>query len=108
MTLEADVQQSILDYLETMHIYAWRNQSQGTYDASIKTYRINKKFKKGVSDILGILKDGRLLAIEVKRTGIKKGSPEQHKFIDDINERGGLAFIADDLQTVVDKLKDLL
>lgn len=55
---------------------------------------------KGVSDILGILKDGRLLAIEVK-VGYNKVTTEQNDFINQINTCGGLAFVArslDDLR----------
>jgi hypothetical protein len=58
---------------------------------------------KGVPDILGIYK-GRMIGIEVKTPrGIV--SPEQERFIRRINEEGGLAFIARDVQTVIEKLE---
>jgi hypothetical protein len=56
----------------------------------------------GVSDIIGCYK-GRMIAIELKAPhGIV--SPAQQQFIDRINEAGGLAFVAKDLDTVIDKL----
>ena len=58
----------------------------------------------GVSDILGILKDGRFLAIEVKSA---KGriSPHQQLFLNEITARGGLAFVAKSVEEVVAQLK---
>jgi len=53
----------------------------------------------GVSDILGILPKGRMLAIEVK-TLKGKLSPKQQSFIDSINLRGGLAFVARSVEKV--------
>ena len=49
--------------------------------------------KNGVSDILGILPGGRLLAVEVK-TNRGRVSPLQQLFLDAINRKGGLAFVA--------------
>ena len=58
--------------------------------------------EKGVSDIIGCYK-GRLIAIELKAP---KGnlSPDQGEFIRRVNEAGGLAFMAKDLDTVIEKL----
>lgn len=49
--------------------------------------------KPGSSDILGILDDGRFLAIEVKRPG-KEPTEVQREFLENINKNGGLAFVA--------------
>lgn len=48
---------------------------------------------KGCSDIVGQLRDGRFLAVEVKRHG---GSlrPEQAEFLSNVNKHGGVAFVA--------------
>lgn len=59
--------------------------------------------KKGSSDILGILKGGRLLAIEVKNSKGKL-SPEQEEFLHEINQRDGWAFVARSLDDVIAKL----
>lgn len=58
----------------------------------------------GVPDILGILPGGRMLAIEVK-TERGKLSPHQERFIKNINDNGGLAFVARSFDEVVQRLK---
>lgn len=57
----------------------------------------------GVPDLICCFK-GRLVGIEIKA---EKGvvSDYQKEFIDRINEAGGLAFVARDIQTVIDKLE---
>ena len=57
---------------------------------------------KGIPDIIGCF-GGRLIAIEVK-TKRGKLSPEQEIHIDRINKAGGLAFVARDLDTVIEML----
>jgi hypothetical protein len=59
--------------------------------------------KRGVSDLLGCLPDGRMLAVEVKRLG-GKASEEQKAFIADVGRCGGLAFIADSVDAVKSRL----
>ncbi len=47
----------------------------------------------GCSDVIGQMRDGRLLAVEVKSpTGRLR--PEQQQFLDLVNQAGGLAFVA--------------
>lgn len=79
----------------------WRNHVGGFYakDGSFQRTGLCK----GTSDLIGIMPDGRFLAIEVKRPG-GKPSPEQINFIDFIRLRGGVAFFIDDEK----KLKSLL
>ena len=57
---------------------------------------------KGLPDLIGCF-GGRFLAIEVKRKS-GKVSPEQEVMIARINRAGGLAFVARDLETVIEKL----
>lgn len=72
----------------------------GVYDKAKGTYRKGGKWAiSGVSDILGILPDGRFLAIEVKRPG-GKASAKQLEFIEQITSRGGVAFVADSTDVV--------
>ncbi len=54
----------------------------------------------GCPDVLGQLKDGRLLGVEVKSPK-GKPSPEQTLFLAQINAAGGVGFIAHDLRDVV-------
>lgn len=89
---ESLIENAILRYLNMQGIYCWKNKTQGTYDPVKKIYRANT-VKKGVADILGILPNGRFLAIEVKT---KKGQLTVHQkdFLRQVSKNGGLAFVA--------------
>lgn len=76
--LERDIQRNVLAYLGFRKILAWRNQTQGTWDAAKGVYR-SKQTLKGVPDVLGILPDGRFMGIEIKRPG-QHLRPEQAYF----------------------------
>lgn len=57
----------------------------------------------GCPDVLGQMKDGRLLGVEVKsRAGRLR--PEQAVFLDRIRGAGGVAFVARDLRDVLREL----
>ena len=58
----------------------------------------------GISDILGVLPGGRMLAIEVK-TERGKLSPHQERFLKNIADAGGLAFVARSFDDVVKTLQ---
>ena len=61
---------------------------------------------KGCPDVLGQLKDGRLLACEVKsKTGRLR--PEHTIFLERIRGAGGVAFVARDLRDVLRELGTL-
>jgi hypothetical protein len=60
----------------------------------------------GCPDVLGQLKDGRLLGVEVKGPAGKL-RPEQAAFIDRIRCAGGVAFMARDWRDVLRELKEL-
>lgn len=102
---ERDIQNSILSYLKLRGIFCWPVNSVGLFDPTKKVFRTpGKHFLKGVSDILGCLKGGRLLAIEVK-TKQGRPTPEQIAFLDLVNQMGGIAFIARSIEDVEDKFK---
>jgi hypothetical protein len=99
--LEQHIQKQILDYLRYRGIFCWKNTTTGIYVKSRNTWITNPS--PGVSDILGCLPAGRLLAIEVKaQTG--KVSPHQQQFLDEINSRGGLAFVARSVDEVQEQI----
>jgi hypothetical protein len=102
--MENDVLQSICQYLWYRKIYFWRNNNTPTFDRKRGIYRSMPKWAiKGVSDILGILPDGRFLAIEVKQPG-KYATKEQKAFLAQINAFGGMGFVArsiDDVQKFI-------
>ena len=58
---------------------------------------------KGCPDVLGQLRDGRLLGVEVKGPAGKL-RPEQAVFLDRVRAAGGVAFVARDLRDVLREL----
>jgi len=91
---EAEILRAILALLRHHPKVAshWR-QNSGTFaernrDGSTRYIRANTA--RGMSDIMGVLKDGRTLAIEVKsRTGRMR--PGQEEFLQTIRQAGGVA-----------------
>ena len=91
---EAEILRAILALLRHHPKVAshWR-QNSGTFaernrDGSTRYIRANTA--RGMSDIMGVLKDGRTLAIEVKsRTGRMR--PGQEEFLKTIRQAGGVA-----------------
>ena len=73
-------------------------------------FRIGKRFVrfgwKGCPDVLGQLKDGRLLGVEVK-TAKGKLRPEQTVFLERIRCAGGVAFMARDCRDVFRELDSM-
>ena len=103
-------------------IFVWKNQSTGLFDPTRKVFRKsnNPHHISGVSDILGILKDGRFLAIEVKKPYVSKktlkfkyrtqeelqklASVDQVNFLEKIRLSNGVSFYADSLDVVEQQL----
>jgi hypothetical protein len=87
---EKDITKQIRGVLKTFGVFHWKVwQGLGSTP--------------GVPDIVGVLKDGRFLGIEVKT---EKGvlSDHQSRFIENINAAGGLAFVARSVDDVIEKL----
>ena len=102
---ESEMLNSILAFLKLLKIYCWRNNNVGVYDPSSKSFRRPPKHCiKGVSDILAVLPDGKLLAIEVKSI-YGKVSKEQQEFINKINNNKGCAFVARSIKDVEENLQ---
>lgn len=102
---EKQIENSILEFLTWKKIFCWKNQTTGVFDPVKKQFRKswNQYHLKGVADILGILPDGRFLAIEVKAPK-KYPTKEQREFIKFINDKNGLAFVARSIEDVEDNL----
>lgn len=105
---ESVIQRHILIYLgyskDVVPIF-WRQNA-----GAIKTQsnRYVKLAKAGVSDIIGMLWDGRFLAIEVKTPKRRKMvTPAQKEFLDDVNNNGGVGFVACDLNEVKNMLNKI-
>lgn len=108
-TPENLVKNAIFLYLQTIKAVVplfWQNASVGIYDPGKGCFRrpVSKFQISGVSDILGILADGRFIAIEVKS---KKGrlSIDQNIFLEEIKRNGGVAFMARSVDDVIDNFK---
>lgn len=100
--LEKDIQKQILMLLKRHPKVQWVARfNSGTFVSGDRY--ISSNSQSGMSDILGMLKGGRLFAIECKsRTG--RIQPHQQDFLDLINEGGGLAFVARSVEDVTIRL----
>lgn len=88
MKSEHDIQNLIRLALSERGIISWRNHTFALKDKDGRLVRGGLCV--GSSDIIGIMPDGRFLAIEVKKPG-KKPTPEQLNFIEVIRRHGGIA-----------------
>lgn len=113
--LEADVQRGIIQYLSAHPsvLMAWRVNSGAAHTESgapIWFYRIVRQPGESVRlpDLMGLLRDGRMFAIEVKRPGWKKPvgqrEIEQQNFLRAVATHGGLAGFA----TSIDEANEII
>lgn len=104
-TPEKHIENSILSFLKMNRILAWKNESVGVFDPKRGKYRLKRGAhrKVGVSDILGIFQ-GQFLAIEVK-TQKGKATPAQAEFLEEVNQNGGIGFVARSIDEVKERLK---
>ena len=100
--LEADSLREVMQALKTHNLVAWCER-QNTGAAKVGG-RFIKFGWKGCSDILGQLKDGRLLAVECKRLKGGKLTDEQIFFLERVRQHGGVSFVATSLHDVFNNL----
>lgn len=87
---ESDIQSAIMIALGEHPLVAWVYvTSTGTYKG-LRGGRPIKIGIPGMPDIIGQMRDGRLLGIEVKKPG-DIPRPVQHEFLDMISRNNGLA-----------------
>ncbi len=100
---------ALVEVLKTLHGHsavAWcERMNSGAHVVEGDTGRrfIRYGFK-GCSDVLGMLKDGRFLACEVKAPGGRL-RPEQADFLELVRQHGGVAFMARNALDVLAALK---
>lgn len=87
---EQQITQQIRQVLKICRVWHW------------KSWQGPMSFPRGISDILGCYQ-GRLLAIEVKKPG-GRVSPDQMRFIERVNQEGGIGFMAYSVDDVVMRL----
>ena len=106
---EHQIQNMLIEYLTMKGHFVWRNNTgvakfEYTYKTGIRKGMSGKRFlragKKGSADIIGISKDGKFIAVEVKRKG-GKTTPAQDEFLERIREKGGYAIVAYDENDVI-------
>ena len=101
MKSEQDIQNLIRIALSERGIISWRNNTGALKDITGRLVRYGLGV--GSSDIIGIMPDGRFLAIEVKKPG-KNPTAEQTRFIETILKQGGVAGVArsvEDLENIL-------
>lgn len=99
---EGTVLQAILRLLRVHPKVAWA-QRINTGAAKLKGFYVRFGFI-GCSDIIGQLRDGRLLAFEVKLLG-EKPSKDQQLFLDKVNRHNGLAACVHSIEEADEALK---
>ena len=98
MTTEKEVVQEIKKIIELTGIKLQRINT-GTFKGYIKTANA------GTCDFEGYDKHGRFVAIECKRPKGGRLSIEQKTRIDDINNKGGVAFVATSGEMALETLR---
>ena len=93
MTKEQNIQTAIMNYISSIGGLPVKQNEMGIYA------------KSGVSDIIACIK-GKFVAIEVKRPK-NKPTKLQLNFINAVTSIGGVAFWADNLEDVKEKLKNI-
>jgi hypothetical protein len=94
---ESDIQSAVMCALGEHHLVAWVYvTSTGTYKG-LKGGRPIKIGVPGMPDILGQMRDGRLLGIEVKKPG-EKPRKEQQDFLDMISVNNGVSGWCDSVE----------
>lgn len=100
---ESEIQKAIMDYLKIKKFVVFKHRNVGIFKQSTKQYIPLPAGELGISDIIGCTKDGKFLAIEVKRPG-GKPSPNQVDFLQRVRQNGGIAILAYSLDDVMSKI----
>ena len=95
-TPESVILKSCLARLEAMGAFVWR-QNQGAMTGEHKGKRWFMRFASadGISDIIGVLPTGQMVAVECKRPG-GKATDKQMRFLERVSDCGGCAILTDD------------
>ena len=102
--LEAYSLREVMQALRSHNLVAWvERQNTG---AAMVNGRFIKFGWRGCSNLLGQLKDGRLLAVECKRPKGGKLSDDQAFFLEQVRRHGGVSFVATSLHDVFNSLGD--
>ena len=95
---ETETNRQIVDFLNSVGCFVWRNNTGAFKTARGGFVRFGKV---GSTDILGVSKDGRFVAIENKSNG-EPLTDTQREFLREIKDRGGIAASVASLDEVVE------
>ena len=108
---ESDIQSNIMALLLLHHRVAWAMViTTGVFKVKGGCITVghyisdNERQKTGMSDIIGQMRDGRMLAIETKKPG-EEPTIKQYNFLSLVNDNGGLGFWANSIEMVSRSLK---
>ncbi len=95
--LERDVLKAVWKYLAHHPRVAWVTRiNSGTVMADFGAdgvHPLRMNYKRGISDLIGMMKTGAFLAVEVKRQGASL-MPHQRDFLNEVRRNNGVAFVA--------------
>lgn len=95
---------AIINFLNMVGFFAWRNNTGGVWNENKKVFIKNKNIKKGVPDILGMDWNGRAIGVEVK-IGADRLSEDQTLFAAEFIARSGVYIIAGHVDDVTAALR---
>ena len=105
--LEREVLKAVWKYLAHHPKVQWiTRMNSGTAMADFGasgTHPLRFNYKRGMSDLLGQLKDGRIICVEVKREGVAL-QDHQRDFLNEVRAANGCAFVA---RSVEDCIKEM-
>ena len=102
MTPEGRIKSAILRYLERRGLFVWNNPSGCVRITPDRWIHFGKK---GSADIIGILPDGKFLAIETKSENGRL-APEQKEFLSKVRGLGGVAITVRSFQELDEALRE--
>ncbi len=100
--LERDVLEVVIEAMRAHTRIGWAAR-MNTGALKVGTRFVRFGFP-GLSDVIGQTRDGRMVAVEVKRPG-RKPTPIQESFLSMVREWGGIAFCATCVGDVIEGLR---
>lgn len=103
---EKDIQNSIIELLKYHGYFCWRNNTGASKYRNSSGYERWVRFgQPGFSDIFAIQpRSGKFIGIEVKRDAKHKPTPAQTEFLNQVNAKGGIGFVAWSIEQVAERL----
>lgn len=101
---ERDIKKQILQYMRYSGILCWNNRNTGLYDT--RRNKFIPAVMKGISDIIGVMKGGRAIFVEVK-TPTNKPTFAQTVFLEQVRNQGAIGIVTYGLEDFLEKLKEV-